>query len=398
MLTMSISCFRNVIAAISLVVFVAGCQSTSAPSLEQKDNLTEPKVNFSEWAKLPFEKQSKTEPYELTDSQKDEFLEYYHHPSQSFIKPHKRLYNYLERFVANFSYQNETLSSASALEASSGNCMSLALVTTSLAELAGLEIKYQMLSGAPLFYAEGKSIFVSQHIRTKIYAVEEPKNEDMMYFGKTHLVIDYYKNQADLNGRHISKDEFIAMYYSNLAAEHYAAGKFEQAYQLSANAMSIYPNSADNLNTHSLILKELLSIDDAIKLLIFGHQLGFNSLNLMSNLKLFLEKTNQYEKAAKVSNDIQNINDPNPYQWLKLGNELYEKKQLTKAMSYFEKAKELAPYLDEVYLAQAKVQFKLGNKKLAKMNLIKAMEAPIKVNEVSLYQAKLSAFTSNSGL
>lgn len=395
---MGISSFRKVVVTISLVVLLSGCQSTSFSSPEQKDDLTEPTVNFREWAKLPFENKSKTLPYELTDSQKDEFLKYYHHPSQSFIKPHKRLYNYLERFVANFSYQNATLSSANALETDSGNCMSLALVTTSLAELAGLEIKYQMLSGAPLFYAEGKSIFVSQHIRTKVYAVEEPKSDDMMYFGRTHLVIDYYKNQADLNGRHISKDEFIAMYYSNLAAEHYAAGEFEQAYQLSANAMSIYPNSADNLNTHSLILKELLGIDDAITLLNIGHQRGFNSLNLMSNLKLFLENTNRYEEASKISNDIQSINDPNPYQWLKLGNELYEKKQLTKAMSYFEKAKELAPYLDEVYLAQAKVQFKLGNKVLAKKNLIKAMEAPIKVNEVSLYQAKLSAFTSQSKL
>ncbi|MUH71886.1 tetratricopeptide repeat protein [Psychrosphaera haliotis] len=390
--------FKRLFTVIAFSVVLNACQSIGEIPTSLKTPLPPLKMELSEWAKLPFKKQNIASPYELTNAQRRDFLTYFHHPLQANTKPHKRLYNYLEQFVSNFSYLNETYSSSDALNSKSGNCMSLALVTTSLAELAGLEIKYQMLSGAPLFYAKGKSVFVSQHIRTKVYAVEEPKSEDMMYFGKTHLVIDYYKNQADLSGHHISKAEFISMYFSNLAAEHYAKGELLLAYELSANAMSIYPNSPENINTHSLIIKELFSIEEAIKLLTIGYERQLSSLNLMSNLKLFLIRTGQNTKALKVSNNIKSINDPNPYQWLKLGNELYEKKQLTKAMSYFEKAKELAPYLDEVYLAQAKVQFKLGNKKLAKMNLIKAMEAPIKVNEVSLYQAKLSAFTSNSGL
>lgn len=381
----------------SMFLLLAACLCSCANTETTPVKIEKPiSLQPADWNITPFNKLSFEQAVKLSPEQEQHFLTFYNSTYNEGIAPHQRLYTYLSRFVDNFSYQNTTLSSNQALTEKTGNCMSLALVTTSLAKLAGLEISYQVINTAPVYYKKGENVVVSQHIRTKVYAKDEPIDEDTIYFGRTHIIIDYYKNQVDLPGRKIAHDEFASKYYANLAADAYANKDFELANEYSSNAMFLFPSSAENINTHALVLRRLQGLDNAINLLDKSYQKGITSLNLMSNYKSFLLAKGDKEKATLISNDIKNITDDNPYQWLELGDELYKKGKYNEALSYFEKAEALAPYLDEVFLAQAKAIFKQGNNpQLVKQKLNAALNAPIKVNEVNLYQAKLAAFESH---
>ncbi len=357
--------------------------------------LSEPqKIKETDWAILPYERMFTAHALTLSDKQKQKFLDFYNASYNASVKPHKRIFNYLDQFINNFDYNNMTLPSTQALAKRTGNCMSLAMLTTSFANLVGLEISYQIINGAPLYYKQGKNIVTSQHVRTKIYAVPEPEEEGMVYFRKTHIIIDYYKNQLDLPGRTITSEEFLSMYYANLSADAYANMEYDLALKYSSNAMKWFPNSPENINTHALILDKLVDTDASIMLIEKALEQNITSLNLLNSYKILLEKTNQISKANVLNEQMENIDDDNPYRWLDIGHTKFDKKEYSNALRYYQKAELLAPYLDEVYLAQAKTYFKLGKKKASKEYLKKALESPIKVNEVKLYEAKLASFES----
>ena len=71
----------------------------------------------------------------LSPVQRDAFLRYLE--ANSRIPLNRRVYNYLEPITRDFDYQGDTLMAADALTAGRGNCLSLAIVTTALAQLAG---------------------------------------------------------------------------------------------------------------------------------------------------------------------------------------------------------------------------------------------------------------------
>ena len=71
--------------------------------------------------------------YLLTETQQKDFLVYFDHPSMRNIPEHQRVFDYLETITMNFGYHGETYSAQEALSNSSGNCLSLAILTTALA-------------------------------------------------------------------------------------------------------------------------------------------------------------------------------------------------------------------------------------------------------------------------
>ncbi len=331
---------------------------------------------------------------QLSKSQQSDFLDYFNHIDNREIEPHWRLYNYLERFVDKFDYLNETFTASEALAKESGNCMSLALVTTALANLVELEVGYQMINRAPLYYKQGNRVVISNHIRTKIYPAPQEEDESYFYFGKRHLVIDYYKNQLDLPGRDVSNTEFSALYFNNKAADYYLQKDYRKAYQFSFASMSTYSNSAAHINTQALVLNKLGQKQRSLALFETANEFGFSDLNLMTNYRNLLIQNGFKDKADEIQKELIGVIDLNPYKWLDLGRDALKTSEYKLAMNYFKKAEKLAPYLDDVFLMQAKAAFLQGNKKLSKTLLTKALKAPVKANEVKLYEAKLASFES----
>ncbi len=351
-------------------------------------------IEYSDWLIAEFNPLNSTKPFQLRADQKEKFLAYYNDPKYSHIRPHQRLYDYLSRFVFYFTYQNHTHDASEAFDHKSGNCMSLAMLTTALANAVNLEIGYQMVNTAPLFYREGNTAITSYHVRTKIYIQEETQLEDeeYFYFNRSSLTIDYYRDKSDLPGKMISNDEFISMYFANKAAKAIAEKDYELAYQYSSNSLKHFPSAAENINTHALVLSKLNHLEKAIELYKTASESDITSINMMSNYKNLLVRAGEFAKATEVEKQLKTLDDDNPYDLIMQGNHFFEQAEYSASLVMYQKAENKAPYLDEVHFSQAKAYFKIGKFAEAKASLKKAMSAPVKVNSVDLYHAKLQSF------
>ena len=113
--------------------------------------------------------------------------------------------------------------------------------------------------------------------------------------------------------------------------------------------------------------------------------------NIPNNYAILLEATGDSEAAKALRASIVNYNDKTPYAWLKLGYESAQKNNDRAAIRYFNKAIELAPYLDELYFALAKSLYRERRYSQAAEAMKTAAETTWKKSKRSLYYAKLSA-------
>ena len=81
----------------------------------------------------------------LNKASKQHFLSFYNDPQNQSTDGHKRLYQYLERFLSGFTYKGDTYNADLAAIKHTGNCLSLAILTKAYASLVGLEVEYRKL-------------------------------------------------------------------------------------------------------------------------------------------------------------------------------------------------------------------------------------------------------------
>ncbi|MDG2175197.1 MAG: hypothetical protein P8M72_03540 [Gammaproteobacteria bacterium] len=126
-----------------MLLLCAGCQHTVVTLPEESETtLTlENTGSFSVRPDIP----TPNDIHRLTPFQEQAYLEYMNNPRYQNVKANKRMYNYINKVTGNFSYKSITFNASETLAKNSGNCMSLAILTTALASLAGLEIDYQLM-------------------------------------------------------------------------------------------------------------------------------------------------------------------------------------------------------------------------------------------------------------
>ena len=157
--------------------------------------------------------------HRLSFAQQQHFLSYFYDNRRRNIAPHERVANYLENFVdKKFKYHNETYTAEQTLALSQGNCLSLAILTTALANLANVEVGYQLADSIPVFSFSDDVVFKGVHIRSKLYDPAFSPVDGRRYISRPGLRIDYFPSGSERFIRNVSKKEYVARYYLNLAA------------------------------------------------------------------------------------------------------------------------------------------------------------------------------------
>ena len=106
-------------------------------------------------------------------------------------------------------------------------------------------------------------------------------------------------------------------------------------------------------------------------------------------------KNARYIEAEQLQNRIDNAKDPSPFRWVTLGNEHYKNKDYRRALKYYSKAIELAPYIPQGYAGKAKTLYLLGEQHQAKEALTLALEKVHQPELERLYQAKLTMLSQH---
>lgn len=372
------------------VCIVTGC--SSLPVSTTKPLVQSQNERGLDW-KLPIfghtQVDSVDEIFALTLSQQQNFLSYFNSPLNQSVPPHNRLYNYLETLLSGFDYRGETYVAHEALEQHGGNCMSLAILTTALANLVDLEVRYQRVNSAPLYQRFDNVMKLSSHVRSHIFEPKIKAKRGEIVFIRGRLMIDYFPDSSDVKGEFIGAEEFYSMYYQNLAGDALVEKDYNRAYANLTAAMAIDGNNSETLNTLAVLYKTLNYTKKAESLYQYVLENTAGSANVLSNYALLLEKQQRFDELNELEDKFDTINDNNPYRWYDMANRHFSRQKYNVALKYYKRSVEVAPYLHEGYFGLAKTYYQIGKHEKASKFMQKASELAYTPKDEYLYSAKL---------
>jgi Tfp pilus assembly protein PilF len=329
--------------------------------------------------------------FSLTHEQKEAFKNYYFDPKHADIRKHTRFGKYLTSVVSGFSYRGETYTAQEAFLEASGNCLSLAIMTTALAELAGLEISYQKVNSRPIYAKHGNILLLSSHVVTKVYEPDEDivQKPNMITIRRPHVVIDYFPTRGTVKGSRVEKHDFVAMYYQNKAAKALLEKDYDEAYAFVKKGLRESPSNPETLNLLGVLYKNVGLEAKAEQVYATMMKYHLPSLNTIENYAQLLKRSQQFEEAEAVMLMADKIEDENPYRWITLAQEYLTEGNNKLALKYATKAKKMAPYLHESHFIIAQALLRLKGPEHSMTALNRALDLADSDRERSTYSAKI---------
>lgn len=392
---MSFRTIRRICQAVVLVFFslaIAACASNVNPSLNNKAQqavLPElPEVVSEHLVESP--KSLVT----LSNEQTLAFLAYMNRVDLQDVPRHQRLFNYLDNKVGGFDYRGDTYSASVALDKNAGNCLSLALLTTALANAAQVEIGYQKINATPVYKKQKDVLLLSHHVRTFLYDPEQDYSNDVIVFRRARLIVDYFPDRGDIGAYRVNTDAFLSMYYRNIASDNVVSGDLEKAFLYAKHALSLADSDPENINIMAVILKRMGHIKYAQDWYQYGVDHAEGNINLLSNYRILLDEIGEADKARALTQKLEQLDDHNPYAWIKAGHEAFQREEFSVALRYYEKAIARAPYLDDAYFGLARSHFARREYTQAAKAMEMAAKKAFEESDRELYYAKLATLRS----
>ncbi|WJG10539.1 tetratricopeptide repeat protein [Aliiglaciecola sp. LCG003] len=365
-----------------------GC-ATQSEVIQQQTNQVAPDLDWqSDHFKLT-EVPTAGTLFELLPQQRHAFLEFYNAPAQSSIPGHQRLFEYMERVTNLFDYKGDTYIASKALESSTGNCLSLAILTSALAQEVNIDIEYRKVHAKPVYSRYDNLMTLSTHVQTRIFAPATESNTNEVVFARSSLIIDYFPSRSNEAGSKVSHSDFIAMFYQNLASVALINKHYDLAYTLLAHAMQASPKNAETLNTLGVLYNRVGNTEKAEQIYLYAINHTNGGLNLFSNYAKLLSEQKRVKELQTLESKVDLADDDNPYKWVDLANIAFEQKRYQRALNFFNRSIQKAPYLSESYFGLAKTLFEMNKKKQAKEYMQRAIELADSDKQNYLYTAKL---------
>lgn len=381
--------FRRVALLLLTVACLHAC-STRPAGIEPQvvQILQQSSRPFGERPQIP----GTAEVHALTPAQAREFLDFFNNPALAGEPAFRRLYFYLEGKVQNFTYRNETLAASAAFASNSGNCLSLAIMTTALADLVNVPIEYELVDDNPVYEQHGIVIEKGLHVRTLLFDAHQSAGDGFV-FGNRGIAIDYFPTRAERFVKRVSLKEYQAMYYRNRAAEAMRSDDLRAAYWHTMESLRLSPASAESLNMLAVVNRRAGDADTAEQIYLFAIAHSDEKLSLLKNYRILLSSQGRGSEAALIEQQLQQMDDRSPFNWLHLARSAQSEGDLTRAIAYFQKALELAPYLHEAHLGVAMAYYELGALDAADSALRMAIDSTTRNSARQLYKGKLAALS-----
>ncbi|MGA9575017.1 MAG: tetratricopeptide repeat protein [Lysobacterales bacterium] len=333
--------------------------------------------------------------YRLSEQQLQDFMAYFDAPIRQDTPAHERVSAYLEEVTINFSYHGDTYTAEDALRKSSGNCLSLAILTTALAKVAGVETGYQLIDSAPVYELSGSLIYRGQHVRTKLYDPRWEPREGSLVLSRPGLLVDYFPSNGDRFVGNIDEAEFNAMYYNNIASDAIAKGDYNNAFWLLRKSLEMAPYNTAAVNAMAITYGRVGQLTKAEDIYTYGIRYLPQKVSLLRNYRVLLRQQARYDEIEAIDRNLAQFDDSNPFDWLQAGQGAYAEGDFKDAVFYFKKAVRIAPYMHESYAGLAKAYYKLGNRSGAKREFRNAREHSYEDSSQAMYQAKLMALSND---
>lgn len=330
--------------------------------------------------------------FALTESQAQAFLEFFDDPTHRHLGAHERVMEYLDRVGDDFDFHSDTRTASAALETHEGNCLTLAILTTALADLAGVEVGYQLVDSAPVFELTGSVVSKGVHVRSILYDPSwTPPTAGGFLSVRPGIRVDYFPDGTERFAGNLSYPDYLAMYYSNVGGEALADGDLDTAFWYALESLAVSPDNVAALNTIAVVYRQ--AGDDAMAETVYryGIDKAPRAVSLLRNYRILLTRQGRSAEADAIEARLSRLHDLNPFDWIVAGRQAYFEGEYREAIGHYRRAAEKAPYLHEAYHGMALAYLKLGDAERAETALRRALENSRRQATTSRYQAELAA-------
>jgi Tfp pilus assembly protein PilF len=327
--------------------------------------------------------------FKLTPSQQNTILSLVQEKQAKGMKLYKALEAVIKTNLNHFTYYGETYNASTAMKLNKGNCMSLAVLTTAYAKLFDLELSYREVNTIPVFEKKDDVTLSSSHVQTIIYDADFVEDKNSIYINKPSIIIDYFPSKSNRVGKLFDEATFTSMYYRNLAADALVEDDLEKAFMLAVKAYNYNKQNIEVINLLAVIHRRADDNKGAENIYKAGLQIEQSSLALISNYIMLLRKQQRYSEAKIYQEQLDQLDDPNPYHWLEQAYAAQHKNKTRKAILYYKKAIHRAPYLKEAYLGLYDIYRKKDQLANARIMLKKALEWTYEIEHRKQYKQKL---------
>jgi tetratricopeptide (TPR) repeat protein len=258
-----------------------------------------------------------------------------------------------------------------------GDCLSLTVLTYSVAKALGLSAEMQNVRVSPVYSRSGSIDLLSGHVNVLIKS-----------HGNLHLeghpmvpgdvILDFDPGIGWWRrGSALTDDDILARYYNNMAAEYLAQGQSRLAYAYFKAAILAAPRYASGYGNLAQLYVRAGLFADAEKLLLQDIALNSDDFFAIRSLTKLLESQGRQQEAVKYAQMLQERQNRDPYYWISVGVAGLNEGDPNKAVGALERAQELTVGFDEVHRYLAIAYWRAGKRALADRQLsILASTAP----------------------
>ncbi len=289
-----------------------------------------------------------------------------------------------------------TRTASEAFEARTGNCLSLTLMTASLARAIGLPVSFRHIYQEEQWSRVGDLQVVSGHVNLGLS--RKPTEYKVLGNHEDLLVVDFQPGAEIRHQRAMELDEdtIVAMYLNNRAAEWMALGQLDRAYWWARAAWLKSPRLLAALNTLGVVYRRHGDVAEAEHA--FREVLRRESGNTqtMANLAQLLRQSGRADEAAQWEARLAALQPYPPFKFFDQGIAAMHAGDYARARDLFTREIDRSAYYHEFYFWLALSNVGLRHWDEVRRALDKAQEVSTTVSQRQLYAAKLASLKSRS--
>ncbi|MCL1065889.1 hypothetical protein L2735_03590 [Shewanella olleyana] len=271
-----------------------------------------------------------------------------------------------------------------------GNCMSLVVLSTAVADALNIPVKFQDIDVEPVWDRRGGFYLVNGHVNMKLLHHDQPNTYSMR---GSEILVDFLPERSVRAYRikQISRQTLAGMYFNNVAAEALVRNEYDLAYALAKRAIELDPFYVNSINTLAVIYRHKGMDELAEQAYRHVLQLDAKNITTLYNLAIILGEQDRLEEWKQVHKVLELARINNPFYYFDMAQQAYFEKQYQEALVWYKRAVDRADYRHEFYFGLSRAYWATGDERRAKKNMEKALDLSIDETSQHRYKGKLQA-------
>ena len=288
-----------------------------------------------------------------------------------------------------------TRNAAQAFDARAGNCMSLVVMTAAFAKEMGVTVRYQSAYLEETVSRRSNLLLRSGHVNVTLgHRLADPR-----FPVQETTMVDFLPPDEirGLRTREIGEQTVVAMYMNNRAVEALVAGRIDDAYAWSREAVRQDPQFLGSLNTLGVVYLRRDALAQATK--VFSHVLDRDAENLtaLANLAGAYARQGRADDSLAIQLRLAKLEPQPPLHDFNLGLAAMKKQDYRTARDLFAREVARADDSAEFHFWLGMANYGLGDLESARRHVARALEASNGGQDRDLYSAKLEWIQARGG-